>query len=125
VNGRLASWAATLKAEIVALTWAIRHPDTPWLAKALAFLVVAYAVSPIDLIPDPIPVLGYLDDLILLPLGVLLTRRLIPQSVMSECRAQAERSDVGKAAVVGAVAVILVWLAIAAVAARWLIAEWS
>ena len=68
---------------------AIHHPATPWYAKVLAAAVVAYAVSPFDLIPDPIPVIGYLDDLIIVPLGVLALRRMIPAGVLAECRAKA------------------------------------
>jgi len=100
-----------LKLEIVALYYATRHPQTPWAAKLLALLVVGYALSPIDLIPDFIPVLGYLDDLILLPLGILLVLKLIPTSVLDECRQQAQnRIDVAKPLrwVVGGV-IVLVW----------------
>jgi uncharacterized membrane protein YkvA (DUF1232 family) len=90
---------------------AIRHPRTPWYAKVVAACVVAYALSPIDLIPDPIPVLGYLDDLILVPLGVLLVRKLIPAAVLDECREQATteattRSPLGWA---GAAVIGLIW----------------
>ena len=83
--------ARRLKREVRALYLAYRDPRTPWYGRMLAALVVAYALSPIDLIPDPIPVLGYLDDLILIPLGVALALRMIPREVMAECRAQAER----------------------------------
>jgi uncharacterized membrane protein YkvA (DUF1232 family) len=88
---RFRNWAARLKSEVVALGFCARHPRTPFLAKALAVLVVAYAVSPIDLIPDFIPVLGYLDDLLLVPAGLWLTLRLVPPDVMDECRGQAAR----------------------------------
>jgi uncharacterized membrane protein YkvA (DUF1232 family) len=80
-----------LKTEVAALLLALRHPAVPWYAKLLAAAVVAYALSPVDLIPDFIPVLGYLDDLILLPLGILLVRRLIPPAVLAECRERALR----------------------------------
>jgi uncharacterized membrane protein YkvA (DUF1232 family) len=86
---KLRAWARALKTDLVALWFCRRHPDTPWYAKLLAALVVAYAFSPIDLIPDFIPVLGYLDDLIIVPLGVYLTLRLIPQPVLAEARARA------------------------------------
>ncbi len=79
-----------LKRELYALYLACRDPRTPWYAKALAAGVVAYAFSPIDLIPDFIPVLGALDDLVVLPLGVLLVRRMIPDALLSECRMRAE-----------------------------------
>ena len=82
--------AKKLKTEVYALSLAYRHRQTPWYAKAFAGLVIAYSLSPIDLIPDFIPVLGYLDDLILVPLGISLTIRMIPVEVMGECRAQAE-----------------------------------
>ena len=79
----------SLRKEVYALFLAMRHPDTPWYAKLLAACVVAYALSPIDLIPDPIPVIGYLDDLIIVPLGVLAVRRLVPDTVLAECRERA------------------------------------
>jgi len=87
---RLRRWAAELKAQVVTLWFCRKHPDTPWTAKVLAALVVGYAFSPIDLIPDFIPVLGYLDDLILIPLGVYATIRLIPLHVLAAARAEAD-----------------------------------
>jgi uncharacterized membrane protein YkvA (DUF1232 family) len=81
--------ARRLKALIYALYLACRDPRTPWYAQAVAVCVVGYAFSPIDLIPDPIPILGYLDDLILLPLGVALAVKLIPPGVWSDAQAQA------------------------------------
>ena len=87
--GSIRQWAKSLKTEIHALYLACRDPRVPWLAKAIAIVVVAYALSPIDLIPDFVPVFGYLDDLIIVPLGILLARRLIPADVMEECRAAA------------------------------------
>jgi uncharacterized membrane protein YkvA (DUF1232 family) len=86
---RLKAQAAALKREIFTLYFAARDPRTPWYAKLVVVCVVAYALSPIDLIPDPIPVLGYLDDLLLLPLGIYLALRMIPQEVLAECRAKA------------------------------------
>lgn len=82
--------AKQLKTDIPAVFLALKRKETPWPAKALAALTIGYALSPIDLIPDFIPVLGYLDDLIILPALVALTVRLIPAEVMDECRAQAE-----------------------------------
>jgi uncharacterized membrane protein YkvA (DUF1232 family) len=79
-----------LKQEIYALYLVYRDPRTPWLARLMAALVVGYAFSPIDLIPDPIPILGYLDDLVLVPLGIWITLKLIPPDVMAECRLQAQ-----------------------------------
>ena len=81
--------AKEFKSEIHALYFACRDPRTPWYAKAVGFCVIGYALSPIDLIPDPIPVIGYLDDLILLPLGILLFRRLVPGVVLEDCRRRA------------------------------------
>jgi uncharacterized membrane protein YkvA (DUF1232 family) len=79
-----------LKAETFALYLAARDPRTPWYAKLLVAGIVAYAFSPIDLIPDFVPVLGYLDDLILIPAGIALAIRLVPASVLADCRAQAQ-----------------------------------
>jgi uncharacterized membrane protein YkvA (DUF1232 family) len=87
---KLRNWAGELKAQLLTLWFCRSHPDTPFIAKVLALLVVAYAFSPIDLIPDFIPVLGYLDDLIIVPAGIYLTLRLIPEPVKAQCRLQAE-----------------------------------
>lgn len=86
---RLKRWARDMKRDTVALYLAARHPRTPWYAKLLAVAVAGYAFSPLDLIPDFIPVLGHLDDLILLPLGVYLVVRLIPPELMAELRDRA------------------------------------
>jgi uncharacterized membrane protein YkvA (DUF1232 family) len=103
-----------LKVEIMALVYACRDPRMPWAAKGLAVLVVAYALSPIDLIPDFIPFLGYLDDLVLIPLGIFLVLRLIPAEVMADARTKAalqnlERLPEAKAA---AVVILLIWAAV-------------
>src|SRR5262245_50897623 len=95
MNGK--TWRArarALKVETHALYFACRDPRVPWYAKVLAACLVAYAASPIDLIPDFVPVLGYVDDLIILPLGVLAVRRLIPPAVLAECRARAAETAV-------------------------------
>jgi uncharacterized membrane protein YkvA (DUF1232 family) len=89
------SWktkSAQLKNEIYALYLTYQHPRTPWYAKVLAALILGYALSPIDLIPDFIPVIGYLDDLIIVPAGIALLIRIIPRDILDECRAKA-RSD--------------------------------
>jgi uncharacterized membrane protein YkvA (DUF1232 family) len=89
------SWrerAAALRREVFALMLATRDPRTPWAARIVAVCVVAYAFSPIDLIPDFVPVLGYVDDLLLLPLGAMLALRLIPPEVMADCRARADET---------------------------------
>lgn len=82
--------AKQIKRDIPAVFLALKHPRTPWTAKVLAFLTVAYALSPIDLIPDFIPFIGYLDDLLLLPLMITGTIKLIPSDVMEECRVKSE-----------------------------------
>jgi uncharacterized membrane protein YkvA (DUF1232 family) len=90
---RLRDWARIIKRDVHALYFAARDPRVPWYAKALALVVAGYALSPIDLIPDFIPVLGYLDDAILVPLGILLVVRLIPRPLMNDLRAQAVASE--------------------------------
>ena len=110
-----------LKAETFALYLAARDPRTPWYAKLLAAGIVAYAFSPIDLIPDFVPVLGYLDDLILIPMGIALAIKLVPHQVLSECRARAQESiQNGKpvSRVAGAI-IILIWLALATLCIVW------
>ena len=110
------SWkqrAKELKAETYALYFAVRDPRVPWYAKVSALCVVAYALSPIDLIPDFIPILGYLDDLVLLPIGIALTIKMIPAKVLAECRAQAQ-TRIAEGSVLGwagAAAIIAIWLA--------------
>lgn len=117
---RLRHWARTIKRDVVALYLAARDPRVPWYAKAVAACVAAYALSPIDLIPDFIPVLGYLDDVILVPLGILLAVRLVPADVMSELRDEAEKRTNRPASRIGAVVVIMVWLSAAAAIAWWM-----
>jgi uncharacterized membrane protein YkvA (DUF1232 family) len=110
-----------LKADTYALYLAYRDPRTPWYAKVWAALVVAYAFSPIDLIPDFIPVLGYLDDLLLVPFGVYLALKLIPAEVMAECRQQArENHEKPVNWCVGAL-IILLWLALAGLGIAWIV----
>jgi len=108
--------ARQLQAETYALYLAYRDPRTAWYARAFAALVVAYAFSPIDLIPDFIPVLGYLDDLVLIPLGIALALRMIPPAVMAECRAKArEAMAAGRPPNwAAAAAIIAIWLGILA-----------
>jgi uncharacterized membrane protein YkvA (DUF1232 family) len=113
--------ARHLKAETFALYLAARDPRTPWYAKLLVAGIVAYAFSPIDLIPDFVPVLGYLDDLILLPLGIALAIRLIPPPVLAECRARAQEGAQNGNPVsrVAGVMVVAIWLAFAASVLVW------
>jgi uncharacterized membrane protein YkvA (DUF1232 family) len=84
--------AAALKREIYALYLAARDPRTPWVGRVFAGFVIAYALSPIDLIPDPIPILGCVDDLLLLPLGIYFAIKMIPEQVLAECRQRAARA---------------------------------
>lgn len=107
--------AKQLKTDIPAVFLALRRRETPWYAKLLAGVTVGYALSPIDLIPDFIPVLGYLDDLILLPALVALTVRCVPAEVMDECRAQAEGmwSSGKPKRWYYALPIVLVWLLVA------------
>lgn len=105
----------------MALYLAARHPATPWYAKLLATGIAAYAFSPIDLIPDFIPVLGLLDDLILLPLGIALAIKLIPQDVMTECRARAAQAfkDGKPISRLAATVIIAIWLGLVMLAILW------
>lgn len=109
---RLKSWALALKRDVVALWLAARDRRTPLAAKLLAGAVAAYALSPIDLIPDFIPVLGYLDDLVLVPAGIWLAVRLIPAEQLSELRAKAAARDKPRS-LAGATAIAVLWLALA------------
>lgn len=112
------AWARNLKRDSVALYLASRDPRVPWYAKALAIVIAAYAFSPIDLIPDFIPVIGYLDDLILLPLGIWLAIALIPDEVMAECRTRASAVLQRPISRAGMIAIIMLWIA-GAVALAW------
>jgi uncharacterized membrane protein YkvA (DUF1232 family) len=103
-------WAKSLKRDIVALWLAARDPRVPWYAKAVAGAVAAYALSPIDLIPDFIPVLGYLDDLVIVPLGILLATRLVPAEVMAALRMEAARRIERPAGRAGLIFILVVWL---------------
>jgi uncharacterized membrane protein YkvA (DUF1232 family) len=110
----LKQWARALKRDVVALWIAGRDRRVPWHAKAVAAAVAAYALSPIDLIPDFIPVLGYLDDLILVPLGIALAVRLIPPALLAEFRAEAARREGLPTSRAAAAAIVALWLAAAA-----------
>jgi len=113
--------ARRLTREVYALYFACRDPRVPWYAKALAVCVVGYALSPIDLIPDAIPVFGQLDDLVLIPLGVLAIRGMIAPEVLADCREQAARLDGAPRNWVAAGIIIAVWLALVAAAVAWVI----
>jgi uncharacterized membrane protein YkvA (DUF1232 family) len=120
----LARWkerARSLQLDVATLYFAIRDPRVPWYAKALAAVVVGYALSPIDLIPDPIPVLGYLDDLVLVPLGILAVRAMIPAPVLADCRARASQWNARPRNWVAAGIIILVWFLLLAAGIAWLL----
>jgi uncharacterized membrane protein YkvA (DUF1232 family) len=121
--GRLARWAHALKRESLALYYAARDARTPWYAKVLAGAIVAYALSPIDLIPDFIPVLGYLDELLLLPAAIWLALRLVPEPVLADARRRAEATLERPTSRVAAVVIVIVWIACAAALGAW-IATW-
>ena len=116
-----------LRDETSALYLATRHPETPWYAKLFVVVVVAYAISPIDLIPDFIPVLGYLDDLVLVPLGIIVAIRMIPPHVLAVCRerSRAANLEAGSTGRIAAVVIACIWLAAVALCARWVYAEWA
>ena len=115
---RIKAWARRIKQDGHAIYLASRDGRVPWYAKVLAIAIAAYALSPVDLIPDFIPVLGYLDDLIILPLGILLVVSLIPAEVMVEYRAKAAEAMARPTSRAGMVAIILLWIS-GAVALAW------
>ena len=116
---RLKGWARAIKRDVHALWLAARDPRTPWYARALALGLAAYALSPIDLIPDFVPVLGYLDDAILLPLGILIAVRLVPTEVMAEHRATAAAAVARPVSRAAAVFIVADWI-VAAGGLLWL-----
>jgi uncharacterized membrane protein YkvA (DUF1232 family) len=117
LNTTIRDWARTIKRDAVMLWFARRHPDVGLLPKALCVVTVLYALSPIDLVPDFVPVLGYLDDVIVLPALIWLTVRLLPPQAVSDCRIQAEQwmAEQGSKprSYVGAVAIVVLWCLIA------------
>jgi uncharacterized membrane protein YkvA (DUF1232 family) len=113
VLDRARAQARPLKRDAYALYFVARDPRTPWYARALAAAVVTYALSPFDLIPDFIPVFGYLDDLVIVPLGVALVLRVIPQEVLAECRQRAEVAAQRPISRIGAALMIVAWLGLA------------
>lgn len=117
---RWRDWAAALRRETLALYYAARDPRAPWYAKLLAAAVAAYALSPIDLIPDFIPVLGYLDDAILLPLGIWLTLRLLPPVVLADARQRASAALARPTSRGAAIVIVALWLAAVLVLGAWL-----
>jgi uncharacterized membrane protein YkvA (DUF1232 family) len=103
--------ARQLKRDTYALYLACRDPRTPWFAKAIAGVIVAYALSPVDLIPDFIPILGYLDDLVIVPAGLALAIKLIPPSVMMECREKARMATERPTNWIATAVIVSIWLA--------------
>jgi uncharacterized membrane protein YkvA (DUF1232 family) len=113
--------ARQLKKETYAIYIACKDPRVPWYARLFAGFVVAYAFSPIDLIPDVIPIFGYLDDLVLVPLGIILVIKMIPPAVLAECREKAEAAmNPGKpTSRIAAIAIVAIWLLLGIVGVIW------
>lgn len=107
---QMKQWARLIKRDVHAIYLASRDPRVPWCAKILGIAVAAYALSPIDLIPDFIPILGYLDDLVIVPLGIALVVKLIPLDVMAENRELAAAAQDRPVSTVGGVVIIVVWI---------------
>jgi uncharacterized membrane protein YkvA (DUF1232 family) len=122
---QLRRWARGIKADALTLWYVAQHPRTPVLAKTLAVCLVVYAFSPIDLIPDFIPVLGLLDDAIILPLGIILVVRLVPRRILEECRSAAtvhlEHGDAKPTSRIGVVVIVSIWIALAIAAVTFLL----
>ena len=116
---RTRQWARLAKRDVHAIYRAARDPRVPWYVKALAFCVAGYALSPIDLIPDFVPVLGYVDDLIIVPLGILIVLKLIPPDIIAEHRALAAAAQGRPVSHAAAIVIVVVWAASTVVAA-WL-----
>jgi uncharacterized membrane protein YkvA (DUF1232 family) len=113
----LKEWVKRLRRDTLALWFAVRDKRTPWGVRLLGILIVAYALSPIDLIPDFIPIIGYLDELILLPAGLWILLRLIPEQILSDCRAKADEwlasGNAKPRSALGAAIIVLIWTMIA------------
>ena len=124
IRANLKAWAKRVKRDGVTLWFAGKNPQTPWYAKSLGVFVVAYALSPIDLIPDFIPVLGYVDDVLLLPALIWLAIKLLPPDVLASCRTQADEWMQTKgsrpSSRAGAALIVVMWIAIGAGAWLWL-----
>ncbi|AQS50218.1 hypothetical protein BMG03_20115 (plasmid) [Thioclava nitratireducens] len=122
MQSRVRQWAQTVKRDTVCLYLAARDPRTPWYAKALAASVVAYALSPIDLIPDFIPIIGFLDDILLVPLGLWIAMRMVPDDVIEDCRVQATQLTERPTSKTAALVIPAIWMG-AAAAIGWVIYE--
>ncbi|HBS60647.1 MAG TPA: hypothetical protein DEA44_15475 [Firmicutes bacterium] len=121
LNKQLRQWARKLKHEIIAMYFVMKHPETPLYAKVLATIIVGYALSPIDLIPDFVPILGYVDDVILLPLGIALVIRMIPASILASCREKAKTNPPATKPKfwVAAYVIIMLWLMVLYSLYKW------
>jgi uncharacterized membrane protein YkvA (DUF1232 family) len=111
MTGKLQVWARTIKRDAHAISLAARDPRVPWYAKALAFCVAGYALSPIDLIPDFVPILGYLDDVVIVPLGILAVVKLIPSNILAEHRAAASLAAEKPVSRTAVFVIALIWAA--------------
>lgn len=118
---RLKAWAKALKRDVVALWRAARDPRVPWHAKAVAAAVAAYALSPIDLIPDFVPVIGYVDDLLIVPAGIWLAVRLVPPEILEEHRRAAAEAITRPVSRAGMVAILAIWVLAAVFLLDWLV----
>lgn len=118
-SSSLLKWAKELKQQTLVVYFAARDPRTPWLVRLLALLVAAYALSPIDLVPDFIPILGYLDDLIIVPLGLVLVLRLVPPQVKQSAREQASAAAERPVSRAMAGAIVAIWFVLAGVVGLW------
>ena len=119
MKDRLKEWLRTIKRDVIAVYLAARDPRMPWYAKVLALCVAGYALSPIDLIPDFIPVLGYLDDVIIVPLGILAVIKLIPPQIMAEHRTAAAAMAEGPTSLTAAVVIAVIWAASIGLVTWW------
>ncbi|KFN43039.1 YkvA family protein [Arenimonas oryziterrae] len=117
----LRTWARALKQQTLVIYFVARNPKTPWPVRLLALLIAAYALSPIDLIPDFIPVIGYLDDLILIPLGLAWVIRLTPPDIVESSRAQAQRASQKPVSYPAAAFILVLWLVLLGWHGRWLL----
>ena len=119
---KIHNWAKELKCDVLVLWFALKNLETPLIARAVAFITVAYALSPIDLIPDFLPILGYLDDLILIPIFIWITIKLVPDDVMAQSRKQAqewlESNQLKPKSYFGLVIILLIWLLLIWVCAK-------
>lgn len=122
LKARALSWARALKQDVVAVYFAARDKRTPTLARCLAFLTAAYALSPIDLIPDFIPIIGYLDDLVLVPMGIYFTLKMLPKPVLNDARYKAKQLSQKPKSYTTAFVIVLLWLTlISLLALHWLL----